>query len=633
MVKLEKTLIFVDTDTDISDFNTSRLELSQSTVFSFNVHTHKLLEEKGIQHEIGETYLSEEDHYKIFDKTVSYWEWFKNNPIFQEFELENINLLSVLDTAELHQIIIRELSIFLTMKRIIEKTKPEKIITSSHFSNVLKPLIAKNNIRIETQLRSNHEFLIPWNNFLIRFNMGKIPISVSISRITYDKIRNFLESIIGKTFGLWLNIKNRKKMILFIEFDPSQYSDLIHNLGEKGDNLLFVNRRKPAISNFKSIRLLQKNRCKIASPQQFLTYNEKKQAETLSLNFSQKLEKIWDEEIQLLSNIFSIENFTFWPSISQTLLKIYKSRMLEYVLLVKFSQKLFEKIDFKSIINLNTMGETEKTILNTNKNKIPTVLLEHGASDYLPEISRYDVTSGYRNFEDKIALWNEHQKKYLMEFRKIPENRIFVVGSPRHDSFFKKEVLEKKYSQKTILVTLPAIAEMNFLSDTQTYIRLEKLLKQIFAAVKNMRDVNLIVKLHPVQDSNNEYIKKLIQKLEPKIPIYQIGSINKIIGSCDVMINIHVELMPSTVLLEGLILKKPIINITMVDKFLEFQYVKDNAVLSISDQSDLVKPINDLLYDKEFSEKLIKNGQNHVRKFLANPGNASKSLADVLNSF
>jgi len=618
LVKLEKTLIFVDTGTDISDFNIPQLESSQSTVFSFNVHTHKLLEEKGIPHKIGETYLNEEDHYKVFDKTVSYWEWFKNNPAFQQLELGNVNLLSVLDTAELHQIIIRELSIFLAMKRIIEKTKPEKIITSSHFSSMLKPLIVKNNIKIETQLRSNHEFLVPWNQFLIRFNIGKIPISISISRVTYDKIRNFLESIIGKTFGLWLNIKNRKKMILFIEFDPSQYPDLIQNLGKNKGNLLFINRRRTAIWNFKSIRLLQKNRCKIASPRQFLTYKEKKQAETLSLNFSQKLEKIWSVETQFLSNFFSIENFTFWPSISETLLQIYKSRMLEYVLLVKFSKKLFEKIDFRSIVNLNTMGETEKTILNTNKNKIPTVLLEHGASDYLPEISRYDVTSGYRNFEDKIALWNEHQKKYLMESRKIPEKRIFVVGSPRHDSFFNKEILEKRYSQKTILIALPAIAEMNFLSDTQTYIRLEKLLKKIFVTVKNMDDVNLIVKLHPVQDSNNEYIKKLIKK---------------IIELCDVMINIHVELMPSTVLLEGLILKKPIINITMLDKFLEFQYVQDNAVLSISDQSDLIKPINDLLYDKEFSEKLIHNGQTHVEKFLANPGNASKSLADLLNSF
>jgi glycosyltransferase involved in cell wall biosynthesis len=629
---LEKTLIFVDTDTDVSNFNTSQLGLSQLTVFSFNVHTHKLLEEEGIQHEIGESYLSEEDHYKIFDKTVSYWEWFKNNPAFHELELENVNLLSVLDTAELHQVIIRELYIFLAMKRIIEKTKPEKIITSNHFSNMLKPLIAKNNIEIKTQLRSNHEFLVPWNQFLMRFNIGKTPISISISRGTYDKFRNFLESIIGKTLGLWLDIKNRKKMILFIEFDPSQHSDLIHNISKNQDNLLFVNRRRPAIWNFKSISLLRKNRCKIASPLQFLTRKEKKQAETLSLTFSQKLEKIWNAETQSLSNIFSIENFTFWPSISEVLLQIYKSRMLEYVLLVKFSKKLLEKIDFGSIVSLNTMGETEKTILNTNKNKISTVLLEHGASDYLPEISRYDVTSGYRNFEDKISVWSEYQKKYLMESRKIPENRIFVVGSPRHDTFFNDEKLEKKHSQKTILIVLPAIAEMNFLSDTQTYIRLEKLLMKIFVAVRNMDDVNLIIKLHPVQDSNNEYIKKLIQKLDPKIPIYQIGSIKKIIESCDVMINIHVELMPSTVLLEGLILKKPIINITMLDKFLEFQYAKDDAVLSISDQSDLIKPINDLLHNKELSEKLIHNGQNHVRKFLANPGNASKSLADALNS-
>ena len=619
--------------TDISDFHTSQLELSKSTVFSFNVHTHKLLEEKGIQHEIGETYLSEEDHYKVFDKIVSYWEWFKHNPAFQELELENVNLLSVLDTAELHQVIIRELYIFLTMKRIIEKTKPEKIITSDHFSSVLKPLVAKNNIKIETQLRSNHEFLVPWNQFLMRFNIGKIPISISISRVTYDKIRNFLESVIGKTFGLWLNIKDRKKMILFIEFDPSQYSELIHNLGKNGDKPLFVNRRRPAIWNFKSTGILRKNRCKITSPLQFLTHKEKKQAETLSLNFSQKLEKIWSAEAEFLSSFFSIENFTFWPSISEVLLKIYKNRMLEYILLVKFSKKLFEKIDFRSVVSLNAMGETEKTILNTNTNKISTVLLEHGASDYLPEISRYDVTSGYRNFDDKIAVWNEYQKKYLMESRKIPGKRIFVVGSPRHDSFFNKEILENKYSQKTVLIVLPAIAEMNFLSDTQTYIRLEKLLKKIFAVVRNMHDVNLIVKLHPVQDSNNEYIKKLIQKLEPKIPIYQIDSIKKIIGLCDVMINIYVELMPSTVLLEGLILKKPIINITMLDKFLEFQYIKDNAVLTISDQSDLLKPINDLLYDKELSKKLIHNGQNHVGKFLANPGNASKSLADVLNSF
>ena len=203
---MEKTLIFVDTEADISDFDIAQLKSSKTTVFSFNIKSHKLLEEKGIQHEIGEVYLSEEDHYEIFDKTVSYWEWFKNNPAFQELELENVNLLSILDTSELHQLIIYELYIFLTMKRIIEKTKPEEIIMPEHFSILLRPLIEKYNIKTDIRTGSNHKFLVSWDKFLIRFNAGKIPISISISRETYDKIRNFVESIIGKLFGLWLDI-------------------------------------------------------------------------------------------------------------------------------------------------------------------------------------------------------------------------------------------------------------------------------------------------------------------------------------------------------------------------------------------------------------------------------------------
>ena len=98
------------------------------------------------------------------------------------------------------------------------------------------------------------------------------------------------------------------------------------------------------------------------------------------------------------------------------------------------------------------------------------------------------------------------------------------------------------------------------------------------------------------------------------------------------MINLHVELMPSTVLLEGLILKKPIMNIVMTNDILEFQYVKDNAVLSVTDNSDLENSINELLYNETTSKKLIQNGQLHIKNFLVNHGNASKSLADVINS-
>ena len=70
----------------------------------------------------------------------------------------------------------------------------------------------------------------------------------------------------------------------------------------------------------------------------------------------------------------------------------------------------------------------------------------------------------------------------------------------------------------------------------------------------------------------------------------------------------------------------------MTNEILEFQYVKDNAVLSVTDNSDLENSINELLNDENISKELIKNGQLHIKNFLANPGNASKSLADVINS-
>ena len=99
------------------------------------------------------------------------------------------------------------------------------------------------------------------------------------------------------------------------------------------------------------------------------------------------------------------------------------------------------------------------------------------------------------------------------------------------------------------------------------------------------------------------------------------------------MINIFPELFPSTVLLEGLILKKPIMNISLYDRTYEFEFEKDKSVLSIKDSDDLEKNIKKLLFDKELQSRLIQNGTKHVNRYLSNPGYASEELARSLNSY
>ena len=86
-------------------------------------------------------------------------------------------------------------------------------------------------------------------------------------------------------------------------------------------------------------------------------------------------------------------------------------------------------------------------------------------------------------------------------------------------------------------------------------------------------------------------------------------------------------------MLEGFLLKKPILNISLHDYQYEFEFEKDKAVLSISHDSDIEKNVKKILFDKELQLLLIKNGTKHIQRYLANPGNASKKLASILNSF
>ena len=626
---MEKTLIFFNSNQEFA--NISKNELKNATIYSFNIYTHKFLDEKNINHTIAETYLSKEDHEHIFRTTISFWNWYKDKSISKFLNYEDVNLLNVLDTNELHQVLVREIYSFLTIKRIIEKEKPEKIICSSHFSEMINS-ISDYKINLNIFDESNHDFLLVWDKILLRFNVGKTPISIPIPRKTYTKIKNSVESFLGSLFNLWFNPKNKNESILFVEFNPLQYVNLLENLEDFNGNLVFLNMRRSAMWNLASVKILKKFNCKIITPSKFLTKNEKDEAVTLCKKYLKELDELWSNS-EILKKIFSIEKKSFWNSIHDVLLYTYKRRLQEYLELIIFSKKFLNTVKPNCILSLNVLGETEKAILEVNKNQIDSILLEHGGTNYVPEISIYDISNMYPIFNDKIALWGNIQKNYLTNVRNISNEKILVTGSPRHDSFFNKQPTTSHSHEKIILLTPQVVQEYNAQTDTNTYLRLEKLLRNLFLELSFFPNVKLIVKMHPTLDPGNEYVKNLIHKINPDVKIYHSEPIIDIIELCDVMININTEFFPSTVIYEGLIFKKPILNIHTMDTYYNFEFIRDNALLNISDQDNLHEHLEKLLFDKNFSKKLINNGQNHLEKYFANPGSASKELARILKSF
>ena len=621
------TIFLASSTTDLKIIN--NIKSKNVKVFSFNMKTHTSLDENHIQHEIAENYLSKSDKLKIFDLTVSYYDWYDKKDFSDNFDFEGVNLLSLLDTAEFHQHIIESLLDFLTIKRIIEKEEPREIITTSKFSNILKSLLKKKEITLTTHESSSIQYLA-WDKIQIKFNIGSYPLSFYLAKSKYLKIKNTVETILCKILNLWYNYGS-KKSILLLEFNPSTYKDLFANLKKLNKDIILINRRRSAIWNFDSIKTLLYSKSKILNMNKIIDSTIKNKIELITREYRQKLDDLFLKE-EIFLNLFLCEGYSFWPSIKDTLTTAYKNRISEYISFLLSAKRLFEKVDISCIISLNVVGETEKIILAANKNRSTSIMMEHGFANYNHDLTRFDVLSNYSLFPDKIAVWGDIQKKYLIEHKNFDENKIIVVGSLRHDVFFNRKTKLNKNNPKIVLLTIVPISKTTGQGDTALHIKFELFVNELCRILKNISNVKLIVKLHPGQSEHNSEIIKLFKNIDSHIPIYQLTPILDLIEQCDIMININPESCDtSTVIMEGLIMKKPIITAFLDNLYHDIEFVKDNATISVSDHTNLEKIIYDILSNKDTQSRLLKNSKIHLKKYLANPGIASKRFSEILD--
>ena len=114
-----------------------------------------------------------------------------------------------------------------------------------------------------------------------------------------------------------------------------------------------------------------------------------------------------------------------------------------------------------------------------------------------------------------------------------------------------------------------------------------------------------------------------------------LNPIAELIQSSQLVITITPEAWaPSTIVLESMIVGTPIMNIILDEKSYnyEFEYVQQNAVIAISDDSDLDNEIKQIVSDERVRNELRENGKKFVKNFLENYGNSSRKLADVLRN-
>jgi hypothetical protein len=627
---LTSNIILIENISDFDVIPKNIIENQNIKKFSFNLDIHELLKSKKIEHEIADNILNENERLQIFDKMIEFREWHSKIKS-DDYKIEGINLLKMLDSQEFGSFLIPKLINLITIKRIIENEKPKKIITTTSLLKMIKVIIKNYDIELEFFKNKPKELLF-WDIITIKFNIGKIPIKFNISKNTYLKIKTFFEKIMGFIFGFWYNPNNyKKKSLVFLEFNPEFFSNIFKSLKNYDGDIILVNQRRSAVWGRDSLNIIRKSKCKIFKIDNIKNNDEKDKINLLVNQFSKKIDNLFNNST-FFENFFIIDDISFWELIKETLEKKYSQRLFSYISIILNVKHFFDNSDVKCIVHLNEVGETEKSFLEF-KNNTPSILLEHGFVERIEKTKRLDSLSNYTKFNDKIAVWGESKKNYLINEYGIDEKKIIVTGSPKHDNYFSSRVKKKNNGELTLLIAPNPISDICGFSSTEIKLRFKEIITNIFSVVKEFDNLKIIVKLHPIQLQHNHEIQLIIKKLDKTIPIFLWTSVIDTINQADAVIVISPDIPgTTTMLLESMILGKPTMNVFFDKQIPEFHHVQKNAVFTVLDDDNFKNNLKKFLFDKKFQNALVDNADNFVMGSLSNPNTASEKFASILKS-
>lgn len=351
--------------------------------------------------------------------------------------------------------------------------------------------------------------------------------------------------------------------------------------------------------------------------------------------FNQKYKKLYKDIRKRFKNIWlEISNDPgFWDSL------LYKEiPVLRYVnreklkwLIAKVSPfwaviyemllDLFKKITVKAVIAVNdpiTLGRT--AAFAAERLSVPSIDIQHGSFMSIPA----------RAVADKWCVWSDADKQLLVTMG-IPHNKLEVTGNPAFDTLitpkFDADSIKLKFGlssrYKTIVTWAPTAAWLFYYSE-------ENYNEKIFAVLQDVarrhRDIMFIFKPHPSERINRftRIQDKSLSNIliaNPQQSAYEIMYISDIVMSWN-----------SSVIIEAVILDKPIIGLNFFEQAETLRCVSEGVAIEVSQMKELEEAINAIILNKNNMADSMKNARRgYIEKFLYKAdGRSSSRIADLL---
>ena len=594
-----------------------KFEQDDCEIVAFDYVSHKQLTKNNIVHSLIDDFLNDDERQEIFKFCSKYLIKLEEHTN-EQTTYHGINLINIIDRNELLESLMDIVPQVYALKKIIEKENYDYIYTSSKLYQIFSNTnLAKKFIKLKES--SKNELTL--EKITIPISISKINFNFTLSREKYQKMKNIVEKISINLFS-FSNYNPELKKIVLIELDPEIYYNLLKEIKQHGMQAILVNFRKSTVYSKKALEILRETNSLVFTSEQITDKDvlremniEKKRILNYLKNNSSK-----DEIIPELK--FSEIEFTF--ILKQKINEILIQRNNEYLNIILIAERLSQDKNNVGVLMLNNSGETEKIF--SHKFEDSTIyLLQHAFANYLESISYFDLLDDFHRIRKNIVVWGNIVRDYLINVRKFSREQILVMGSPKYDSLSKLKISNKKYDR--ILVTLrPVIFHMEGVR-IQVYNRYEKTLEELVKFSDEYPDIEIILKLHPQQNLNNKIIKNMISD-KKQIKVLQSGGVKELLTRCDFVINIATDNFDaSSVILEAMLLDKPVLNIALQKNIKKFEFFKENTVENIFYDADIQREVFKF-FDKITNKKLKKDFKKFLSEYLVNYGYASTKLIE-----
>ncbi len=615
---MEKIIFLLQKESDLTKFHEEFKKFPSSKIFTLDYESHFYLETNKIDHEIAENLLSKNDLEKIDKLSINFIKnWIPKN-MKENFMLNDIFLPNLIE-HELFFYLIPIFLINLLIIKIIKKENPSMIFDLTSSGDLTQKLIRNNDSSI-IKINPIKSIGLYHDDIQLHFSFVKIPLDLKISRNTFQTIKQTTSRLTKVLLNS--NLKTQSKNnILLVNFDPLQYDILLEELKNFNINIILYNPRKPAITNLKSFNIVKNSNSKI-----FDIYEIEK---LLDPKISSKQKDI-ENSMNLLffndihfENLFMIDDVSFWSSIKNSFKKICVDRFNESIKRILVLSKFFSNNSISLVLQWAEVGQEEKECMNVANNfGIPSLMLQHGRFLTAQKWLTFSDFTGHfpkSSLSQKQFVWGNLTKKFALS-REYQDKNILLSGSPRHDRFFNST---KNYSTNNIL--LATTGAMNISADTCTtnsQLKYDAFIKKIYDIIKQLPDKKLIIRPHPspVLTSN---VSNLIKNIDDKLPVMKNENLFDLIQKSELVITFN----NSTICLDALSMKKPVISLQTDNWALDEEIVKMNGILSIDNLNDCEMYVKKILYDLDYKNDILQKSKQFLDQYLINQGNASKSMA------